>query len=108
MYEQLWEIEGEVYPITPLLPAIVHNEVQPPYQYAYLCPRCGNVWARRGVFPETQWMALHRTCRRCPSTDRFTRPGTIIQIWDRQFIAQLPRALLERELLLYAMEKELA
>ena len=104
VYEQFWEIEKEFFPPSPLLPFIVHGEVQPPYQYAYLCPHCGRVWARRGVTPATKWMALHRSCASCPG-ERFTQPGSIVQLWDRFFISQLPRAILERELLL-EVEKE--
>lgn len=103
MYTQTWTIENETFP--PATCGLDYSHATPhgPYQLAYLCPFCGRVWARRAVRPATQWMALRRSCAKCPG-ELFIRPGSIMQSWDHNFAENLPREVLEYELLTGAKE----
>lgn len=62
---------------------------------AFLCPTCGEVWARI-VVPNTRWMAVHAGCRKHPQHQDDVG-GTFIRPW-RHDLRDLPAEILAYEL----------
>jgi hypothetical protein len=61
----------------------------------YLCPTCGEVWARVAV-TDTRWVAHRQGCIRHPSFGSDVG-GSFIQPWRRN-ISDLPEEVLQYEL----------
>lgn len=63
----------------------------------FLCPTCGEVWARIAI-PDARWVAQHIGCRQHPSMG-YDVGGSFIPAW-RQNLRDLPIEVLQYELAL--------
>ena len=74
--------------------------------FAYLCPICGQLWARvRQDFGEHLWGAVHNSCETCPPAWANMEPGSIANHFEMDYtlaIADLPRDFQWREVELLA------
>lgn len=76
----------------------VHGELQTPVSYAYVCPECGNLWAkavvRGGVSPFRPLAiacSLHQGHSLAPA-------GSLWLPWDTEYTNAFPEGILRREL----------
>lgn len=67
------------------LPEFVHAELQVPASYVFLCPRCGDAWAKAAVeYKDSwKWVPVMRYCRKHGD-------GRISMFWDADYMAALP------------------
>lgn len=82
---------------------------RPVTSIAYLCPRCGDVWARVAVEGASYWFAAHASCPRCAPYHSLDVPGSLWMGHDLRFNDSMPDGLIKRELelALQAAEAEL-
>ena len=101
-------ISGKVYGPFPIGLQHTHGVLHPAHSYAYCCPVCGDVWARRIISPETRWMFWAINCPKHPDHPVHRRPpGSILSLWMvYDLTMNLPKQLLAREALL-TIEKQL-
>lgn len=93
-------VSNKYYPAVEVPMSITHATAHVPYSYAYLCPVCGEVWARSGVeHPQSRWHSLQRACRN--HAEGLEVPGSIWQSWEPEFNTSLPPELLRAELELH-------
>jgi predicted RNA-binding Zn-ribbon protein involved in translation (DUF1610 family) len=100
---QTWFISGRTFGPYLAHPLYIKGELHPPRSYAYFCPVCGDVWARRIISPDTRWLAWSFRCPKHPDAPFWhTVPGSIIpsflfeELWH-----DLPLPLKQREALLH-------
>ena len=99
-FTQTWMIDGKLVCQAPIGLEYIHAQAHPPYSYAYFCPQCGELWARRIISPATRWVTLTHECIR-HEAPRYCEPGG--SIWknlDTDFLKHLPKEILRREALL--------
>lgn len=102
---QTWIIAGNVISQAPCASEHIRAEVHPPYSLAFFCPKCGEVWARRVITPNTNWNAITHECPKHQSP-RSAEPGGSVWInYNSDFINNLPREVLRYETLL-RLEKD--
>lgn len=66
------------------------------FSTVFVCPRCGESWARI-IQPDTQeWSAVMRTCPRHPDVTTHGCPGSFIHPWQ-QALYQFPLEVLRYE-----------
>ena len=101
-YTQTWFLQGKVLGQWPIGLQHTHESLHAPQSYAYCCPVCGDVWARRIISPETRWMFWAVNCPKHPDHSVWRRPpGSLLTLWMAYDISmQLPLPLLQREALL--------
>jgi hypothetical protein len=92
MYEQHFYVEGTFLGSVVRPAMIVHAERQPPYSYVYLCPDCGEVWARCPVKRtdydpprESKWQVQGGYCRQHPGPSPFTVAGSLLLSWEPEY-----------------------
>lgn len=100
---QTWFIQGRTFGPFPVSPSFIKAELTPPRSYAYYCPICGDVWARRIISPAARWLFWSFHCPKHPDQSFWhTVPGSIIpsflfeELWP-----DLPYSLQQREALLH-------
>lgn len=102
-YTQTWFVQGKVLGQWPIGLQRTCSTIHAPQSLAYYCPVCGDVWARRIIAPETNWMFWSVHCPRHPDAPVWRRPpGTLILsffLQDETF--NFPKELYAREALLY-------
>lgn len=85
----------------------VHAEFHPPCCFAFMCPVCGEIWARSIVTDESgnvqRWMAFHIPCEQ-HHCDGQKPSGSIFMSWEPEFIEALPLPALIREFKLHLKE----
>lgn len=101
-HTQTWFISGKCLGQYPIGLAHTHGQLHPPHSYAYCCPVCGDVWARRIINPQTKWMFWAIRCPKHPDDPVWRRPpGSILTSWMVYDLSMdLPKPLLAREALL--------
>lgn len=74
----------------------VHGQPFPPDSFAYVCPFCGDVWAKVKVEgrPFVSWLI---SCESHPPPYAGVVAGSLWLGWDRAFNLCLPREVLVRE-----------
>ena len=102
MHTQQWIINDRpVGGSAPCANELICGQVVVPRQYAYCCPVCGSVWARRVITPSTPWFFWTMCCEKpeCMkrNPNRLNIPGTIAQVWDQEFMLNLPLPVLKYE-----------
>ena len=85
----------------------VHESFEPPRSYAYLCPECGDVWAKAAIEHQT-FLALHRACPKHRPRSGEQVSGSLWLEWDHPFTNCLPPAVLRREFDLHINAMEIA
>ena len=70
--------------------AKVQEEYRIPWGYAFLCPTCGEVWARTPVdHPKSKFQAITRGCPKHKQHE-IEVPGSLWLDWDRDFTKSFP------------------
>ncbi len=73
---------------------------------AYLCPKCGEVWARVET-GSGEWTSVRQSCRLCPPFANEV-PGSFLLSWNWQMQLQdFPKEVLAREFLLHLSNESL-
>lgn len=72
----------------------VHAEQQSPRSFAFICPVCGDAWAKCPVEPTVgkgiaPWQALLRCCSKHQQS-RHDVPGSLALSWDDDFTQAFP------------------
>ena len=104
-YRQLYFIEGKLLGEAPRGQIMRHAVFMEPSSDLYICPHCGDTWARlpclRADGTSTSWQSFHRPCRKCLGRQQFLSewPGSVWRSWDAEFLAALPPPVLQWELL---------
>lgn len=99
-YTQTWFLAGKLIAHAPCKPEHMRSELHPPYAFAFFCPVCGDVWARRAIMPETRWNVLTHECPKHPSP-RYCEPeGSVWLNYNADFLGNLPKEVLQYEALL--------
>ena len=95
---QTWFINGRCLGTFPVSQERTHNELHRARSYAFACPHCGEVWARRLV-PSSPWFFWTVCCESCIAVNRnsLTPPGSIYLAWDDSYTANLPLPVLRYE-----------
>lgn len=95
---QTWFITGKCFGTFPISLERTHNQLHPPRSYAWACPHCGEVWARRFV-PSSPWFFWTVCCEACTpkNTNSLTPPGSIYHSWDESYTQNLPLPILRYE-----------
>lgn len=97
-HTQTWWVEGQILASGPISLQDTHGQLHAARSYAYCCPKCGEVWARRIVSPETHWMFWAVGCAKHPDNRLYgTPPGGIVLSFDEHLLRTLPLAMLRRE-----------
>lgn len=98
-YTQTWFINGQHIATAPAGLESTHNSLHAPRSYAYACPHCGEIWARRIILPKTRWFFWNIPCSKCeaPSFEQSLLPGSIWLFGDQLFLLTLPREVLKYE-----------
>jgi hypothetical protein len=90
----LWTV-GNITVRGPIPPSDLPGGEQP--SHAYLCPHCGNVWARVAI-EGRRWIAVHVVCEPCkPHAISLDAPGSLMLPMQYSWNAAIPRELLLRE-----------
>lgn len=73
-----------------------------PRCYAFCCPVCGEVWARRLITPSTPWFFWTICCSKCEerNPNSLAFPGSVYLPLDEDYAASLPPPVLRREVVL--------
>lgn len=99
-WTQTWMIDGKLVCQAPISVEFSHAQPHAPYSYAYFCPQCGELWARRIISPATRWNVLTHECPK-HEAPRYCEPaGSIWKQLDPDFLNHLPKEILRREALL--------
>lgn len=94
MYEQHFYAEDRFLGSVVRPAMIVRAERQPPYSYAYFCPKCGELWAKCPVKPlgvlgelveVNQWQIQGGYCRYHPGPSPFTVAGSLLLSWEPEY-----------------------
>ena len=101
-YTQTWFVDGSILGSAPCNLERTHNQLHSPRQYAFCCPLCGEVWARRIISPSTPWFFWTRPCSRCgdPRSISWDTPGSVWISFDQTYLDNLPPFMLRYEALL--------
>ena len=106
MSTQHFIVEGQWLGQAPRGLKRIHETFEPPRGYAFLCPTCGDVWAKAPVEQQT-FLALHSPCSKHPGWYG-TLPGSLWSEYDEEFNASFPPAVLRREFDLHLNAMEIA
>lgn len=69
------------------------EQLHVPRSYVYICPECGNAWARAAVdSPDTRWTPIPSKCEACGG-------GSLHSAWNQEYNEAWPAPVLARELL---------
>lgn len=97
---QHYFLEGKYLGNAPRGKVFVHGELQNPYSYLWFCCKCGEVYAKAPITPESpsiEWSSIRGVCRK--HSNGWQAPGALNLSWDRDFMAALPASVLTAELL---------
>lgn len=84
------EIEGD----------FVHGQLREPYGQLWVCPQCGDLWAKATIQgrPYEVWA---KSCGCTPPTHYYAFPGSMILEWDHKLMQAMPRDMLLREVIIH-------
>lgn len=94
-YTQHFIIEGRYLGACDRRITFAHAEAVPPLSFAYVCPVCGELWARAAI-EGRQYMVWTLPCRKHP-THRMAVPGSILLTWEPELFDALPAEVVEWE-----------
>ena len=96
---QTWMIAGRLYGPFPISPELTHAQVHAPRSYAWACPHCGEVWARRIISPSPRWFFWTVCCEKCKekNDNSLTTPGSIWVSENRDYLDNLPVPIIQYE-----------
>lgn len=89
-------IEGRVYGQATLEPQFVRGDLLTPDSAVFVCPQCGEAWARITV-PGRRFFPWSKSCELHPPLYRDEFPGSLWLSWDPALCRALPREVLLRE-----------
>lgn len=107
-YTQYFFINGKLLAETPRALTHSFDITHPPYSYAFFCRHCGEVYAKCPVVAEDgdvqPWSYWSRCCGRCAGKAAVVEgPAASIDLpWSADYTRDLPFAVLQREVELYA------
>lgn len=92
MTTQTWWVDGRILGSAPAGLERTHNQLHPPVSYAWFCPHCGEIWARRIISPSRRWFAWTGCCVKCEAVNNnsLRMPGSIWLPSDPEYLANLP------------------
>lgn len=99
-----WIITGKYYPQVDVPMDMTHAVAHVPYSYVYLCPVCGDTWARSGVTDvprgmHSRWHCIQRACQK--HAEGLEIPGSVWLSWEPEYNGSFPPELLREELRLH-------
>jgi hypothetical protein len=87
-YTRHFIIEGKYLGASPCREVALHGTMAPPDSFAYLCPACGEVWAKAPVTATgeatTRFVPLSRACRK-HFGHSLAAPGSVSVVWEHGF-----------------------
>lgn len=98
------EVEGKFYPSVSMDAIHKHGGYHAPSGAVYVCPKCGNSWARFHVMHTvtkevSRYMPWAMLCSSCKGETSYANyAGTVMRSWDVEFSSSLSPELLRREL----------
>lgn len=100
--QQFWQIENENFGPDNIGLEFAHAQPHRPFNIAFFCPFCGDIWARR-IVPDgdPQWTLWTRPCAKHPNSISRGISGSVWQDYDTEYLNHMPLELLRREFLLY-------
>lgn len=81
-------------------PDFAHGRKIPPSSFVYICPTCGEAWAR-AIVPNARFWALTIPCRKHPSRFSVEPAGSLLLEWNREFNSALTPAAWQREVVIH-------
>ena len=86
----------------------VHGTKALPMSFAYICPCCGEVWARAFI-ANRPWQVLSRSCLECNKGWNGGEPGSLSLLWDGDYNQSFTPDMIayELEIMLNFYEKSL-
>ena len=98
---QTWFFGKSCLGTSPVRPEYTCAVRHAPRSYAFGCPVCGEVWARRLISPSTPWFFWSICCKSCSASNpnSLSIPGSIWLSWDEEYIRNLPLPVLKAEFL---------
>ena len=98
-YTQTWYLNGEILGSAPCSFERTHAQLHSPRQYAFACPVCGEVWARRIITPSTPWFFWTICCEKCSAKNpnMLSLPGSVWLSYDQTYLDNLPLFILKHE-----------
>lgn len=106
---QTWFIGKECLGTSPIGMEYFGPTLATPRSYAFCCPVCGDVWARRIITPSTPWFFWTVCCKSCAASNpnALAIPGSVWLSWDDGYLNNLPLPVLKAEFLnLFPLTKE--
>lgn len=103
---QTWFIGKECLGTSPIGMEYFGPTLATPRSYAFCCPVCGEVWARRIVTPSTPWFFWSICCSSCENhnPNMLAFPGSVYLPLDDSYLASLPSPVLKREVFIRALK----
>lgn len=98
-YSRHWIVEGNYLGKSPASKRWCHEQLCPPIGYHFFCTECGRLWASCPVDGEKH-MVWARPCADHPPAFGSV-PGTLHMEWEKEFVADMPAKVIEREFLLH-------
>ena len=100
MFTQAFIIEGRFLGEASRGKGFVHATLSRPASLLYVCPRCGDVWAR---FPvqgpgRDSWQIMAKPCRQPDHAHGDSPGGSVWLSWDTALCEAFPDAVLRQEL----------
>ena len=92
-------VEGEYLGFAPRTLTFVHAEAQEPHSLCYVCPQCGDAWARcrmAGGKMTNWWMTITANCRKHAGHSLIV-PGSLWLSWDKELTDSFPDGVLKWE-----------
>lgn len=93
LYTRHFIIEGKHLGAVTTKDALAHGQLSAPLSFTYLCPVCGDVWAKLPVESTTgslsRWQALSASCRK-HQAHSLAVPGSVLIGWLPDFDSNLP------------------
>lgn len=99
MLTQQFLVDGQYLGSCQRYPLLQHGHPQPPQSYGFVCPHCGDVWARAWI-DNHPFFFFTRSCRKHHSRS-LAPAGSLWLPLEIDFTAALPEAVMRRELLLH-------
>lgn len=98
--EQHFIIEGKHLGIAQRELVFSHADIHAARSYAFVCPVCGDLWAKCPVLDgakEQQYMVWTKACRKHPRHG-LEIPGSLQLSWEQEFTEAFPEAVVKWEL----------
>ena len=99
MTTQTWFIDGKCLGTFPIGLERTKEVLHAPRSYAFGCPICGEVWARRAILPKTPWFFWSMCCFKCSASNnnQLQEPGSVMLPFNDGYLESLPIPVLHYE-----------